>query len=315
MEKPVVSVVMSTYNREKYICDAIKSVLDQTYKDFELVIIDDGSTDETLKKINFFKDDRIKYYYQDNAGQNSARNAGINLSHGKYIAMIDSDDIWHKDKLKKQVEILDKNHDIGLVYCGTVFIDENNGSVYKKPLVGYKGDILDKLLMTNFLYNGSCPLFRKNCTEKVGLFDTSFKRMTDWEFYLRFSIYYKFWGIEEYLLYYRIHNSTMSNDFRNYEGWGFKILDKIFSHKDFDKKFLKYQKRAYAMRYRYMGIRCFEKRIMDEAKSYFNKAFTCDKSTLFTSDMPFYYIASLLPFGMIDFFRFARKFTGSYHFK
>ncbi|MDD3012855.1 MAG: hypothetical protein PHC34_04055, partial [Candidatus Gastranaerophilales bacterium] len=196
-------------------------------------------------------------------------------------------------------------------YCGTVFINENNKIIYKKPIADYKGQILDKLLMTNFLYNGSCPLFRKSCIEKAGLFDTSFKRMTDWEFYLRFAIYYKFWGIKEHLLKYRIHNDTMSNDFRNYESWGFKILDKVFNHKDFPADYLKFKNKAYAMRYRYMGIRCFEKRIMKEARSYFNQGFNNDIKTLFTSDMTFYYAMSYLPFETINFFRVARKFVNS----
>ncbi|MDD3014443.1 MAG: glycosyltransferase family A protein, partial [Candidatus Gastranaerophilales bacterium] len=175
MKSPVVSVVMTTYNRDKYICEAIESVLSQTFEDLELIIIDDGSTDDTSEKIKSFNDERIKYYYQDNAGQNPARNAGIIISNGKYIAMIDSDDIWDKNKLQKQVNILDKYPDTGLVYCGTVFINENNKIIYKKPLADYKGQILDKLLMTNFLYNGSCPLFRKSCIEKAGLFDTDRK--------------------------------------------------------------------------------------------------------------------------------------------
>jgi len=311
MKNPVVSVVMTTYNRVNYISSAIESVLNQTFDDLELIIIDDGSTDNTLEKINSFNDQRIKYYYQNNAGQNPARNAGIILSTGQYIAMIDSDDVWDKNKLKKQVDILDKHPDIGLVYCGTVFIDENNKTIYKKPLTDHKGQVLNKLLMTNFLYNGSCPLFRKSCIEKTGLFDTAFKRMTDWEFYLRFAIYYKFWGIKEHLLKYRIHNDTMSNDFRNYESWGIKILDKIFSHTDFPADYMKSQNRAYAMRYRYMGIRCFEKRIMNEAREYFNKSFTIDIKTLFTSDVPFYYLLSYLPFETIDFFKVARKFVNS----
>lgn len=311
MKNPTVSVVMTTYNRDKYISTTVESVLNQTFQDFELIIIDDGSTDNTFEIIKSFDDKRIKYYYQNNAGQNPARNAGITLSNGQYVAMIDSDDIWDQNKLKKQVEILDKHPDIGLVYCGTVFIDENDKVFYKKPLIGYKGRVLDKLLMTNFLYNGSCPLFRKSCINKVGLFDTTFKRMTDWEFYLRFAIYYKFWGIKEHLLKYRVHSETMSNDYKNYESWGFKIIDKIFNDKGLDAKFLKYQKRAYAMRYRYMGIRCFEKRVMKEARIYFNRAFDNDIKILFTSDVPFYYAMSYLPFEAVNFFKGARKFVNS----
>jgi glycosyltransferase involved in cell wall biosynthesis len=308
MDKPAVSVLMTTYNRSNYIKEAIDSVLNQSYKNFELIIIDDGSTDNTFDIVKSIKDRRISYYYQDNSGQNSARNTGIILSDGEYIAMIDSDDIWEADKLKKQVEILDKYNEIGLVFCGTVFINQDNEIVYKKPLIDYKGDVLKKLLLTNFLYNGSCPLFRRAGIVKTGMFDTSFERMTDWEFYLRYALYNKFWGISEYLLRYRIHDDTMSSDFEKYQIWGFKIIDSIFSNIDFPEKYQKLRKKAYAMRYRYMGIRCFEKRLLKEARNYFNKAFKLEIWTFLTGDMPIYYILSLFPIETLNFARLFRKY-------
>lgn len=116
----MVSVIIPTYNREKCIERAARSVLDQTYTDLELIIVDDGSTDSTKEIVEGITDDRVKYVFQENAGACAARNHGIALSKGEYIAFQDSDDIWNKGKLQKQVDILENNADVDIVCCRTV---------------------------------------------------------------------------------------------------------------------------------------------------------------------------------------------------
>ncbi|MFH0702008.1 MAG: glycosyltransferase [bacterium] len=292
MKNPKVSIIVTTYNRKHYLKDTLDSVFNQTFNDFELIIIDDGSTDETKELIKLYKCQRIKYFYQNNSGLNAARNAGINLACGEFLAFLDSDDIWLPTKLEKQVNILEKYPDICLVYCGTLLINEENKIIGQKPLVQYGGYVLNKLIFTNFLYNGSCVLFRSSCLDKVGLFDISIKRMTDWEFYLRFALYYRFYGINEYLLKYRIHRQTMSSDFKSYENSGFKILDKIFNHKDLDSKYLTYKNKALAMRYRYIGRRYFENGYAQEARIYLKEALKLDLSLLYQSDVSILYTLS-----------------------
>ncbi|OGH97973.1 MAG: hypothetical protein A2104_05240 [Candidatus Melainabacteria bacterium GWF2_32_7] len=303
MRKPKVSVIITTYNRLDYLGYAIESVLNQTYDDLELIIVDDGSTDNTREFVNSYYDDRIIYHYQENKGQNPARNKGMELARGEYIAHLDSDDTWTSTKLEKQVNILENNADIGLVYCGTLLIDKQNNNIGTQPMIIHNGNVLDKLLMTNFLYNGSCALFRKECLEKVGLFDESFKRMTDWEFYLKFAIYYKFYGINEYLLKYRIHNETMSKDFKSYETYGIKILEKIFNHKDLDNKYLKYKNRAIALRHRYLGRRYFENNYPVEARKSFKEALNTDTTLLFQSNSFILLILTYLPLNLVEHLR------------
>lgn len=300
MSIPEVSVIITTYNRSDFLGFTVKSVLSQTYDNFELIIVDDGSTDDTSEIVKSYNDARIIYYYQENKGQNPARNIGMKLSRGKYIAHLDSDDIWHPDKLKRQVKILETFPDIGLVYCGTQLVDKTNTVIGRQPLVIHRGTVLDKLLMTNFLYNGSCSLFRSECLKKVGVFDESFKRMTDWEFYLKFAIYYKFYGIDEYLLNYRIHNETMSKDFKSYETYGIKILEKIFDHKDLDKSYLKYKNRALSLRHRYMGRRYLENNYLYESRESFTKALNTDTSLYFASDCFLLLLLTYLPENMIQ---------------
>src|SRR5699024_4081686 len=104
---PLVSVILPVYNAEDYISDAIQSVLNQTYTDWELIVVDDGSTDQTKKVINpFLEDDRIRYFYQENGGQGSARNKGIERAKGIYLALLDADDVWKVDKLQSQLNII-----------------------------------------------------------------------------------------------------------------------------------------------------------------------------------------------------------------
>ena len=115
--KRKVSVIIPTYNREATLKRAVESVLNQTYTDFELIIVDDGSTDNTRQLVENIHDDRITYYYvKINSGAAAARNYGIERAEGEYIAFQDSDDYWHSDKLEKQMKVMESNPDIGFVY-------------------------------------------------------------------------------------------------------------------------------------------------------------------------------------------------------
>jgi glycosyltransferase involved in cell wall biosynthesis len=307
MSNPKVSVIIPTLNRADFIKESINSVLSQTYQDFEIIVIDDGSTDNTREIVEGYDNEKIKYFYQKNSGLNSARNTGIRNSKGEYISYLDSDDIWHPYKLEKQVAILDKNSDIGLVYCGSSLIDENGTHTGKRPLIRHSGYVFEKLIRYNFLYNGSIAIFRRNCLEKVGLFDERTVRMTDWEFYLRFAIHYKFYGIPEYLIKYRVHQKTMSNDFKLFLDSGFKIIDKTFEIFDIKirteaktliesiklrRQALSLKQTAYAMRYRYAGRRYFDKDLFEDAREYYQRALKEDFRIIFYTDtLPIYFLS------------------------
>ena len=307
MNTPKVSVIIATHNRKEFLKDTVDSVLSQTFKDFELIIINDGSADGTEELIKAYTDKRIKYFYQKKQGQNGAKNAGLIKAQGEYISILDSDDIWLPTKLEKQVNILDQHHEIGLVYSGTLVIDENNNVTGKKPLLSYNGNVLDKLLMTNFIYNGSNALYRKDCILKAGIFDPEIPSMTDWGLYLKFAVHYKFYCVEEYLLKYRIHKENMSCDFKKYEKSGFIILDKIFNIKELDKKYFELKNRAYAFRYRYMGRRYFESGLNKESRNYLLKALELDWKLLFQTDVFLLLLASLAPVKVVNNLRALNK--------
>lgn len=285
MKSPKVSIIITTYNREIYLKETISSILSQSYGNFELIIIDDGSTDNSKEVISSFVDERIIYYYQQNKGQNSARNKGMSLSQGEYIAHVDSDDLWKSTKLEKQVHILNKKKDIDLVYCGTRLIDNKGFFIKKLKIHKHNGFVLDKLLMSNFLYNGSNILFRKSCLEKVTCFDESVNRMTDWQFYLNFAIFYKFYSIPEYLVLYRIHDTNMSINYKKYEKNGFKILHKIFKEPIVKKRYSHLKRLAYAMRYRFLAHRCLELNKTRELRQYVIKAINISPDILYKSNI------------------------------
>jgi glycosyltransferase involved in cell wall biosynthesis len=203
-KKPTVSVIIPTYNRAHLIGRAIKSVLNQTYQDFELIIIDDGSTDNTEDIIRQFqeKDKRIKYKKHDkNKGGSAARNTGIKNSKGKYIAFQDSDDEWLPNKLEKQMKIFKKESpNLGIVYTGFYRIkDSEKEYIPSHEIVKKEGRIYEDLLKESFITTQSI-LVRKECFKKVGIFDEKLPRLQDWELVIRLSKYYDFKCIDEPLL-------------------------------------------------------------------------------------------------------------------
>ena len=192
--EPTVSVIIPTYNRAHLITRAIRSVLDQTYGDFELIVVDDGSTDNTEGIVNGFNDPRIRYIRHDkNRGVAAARNTGIKAARGSYIAFQDSDDEWLPAKMEKQLQAFkNASPKVGVVYSGIWRIEGN-----KRKHIGYhdkKGkeeDLCHNLLKKSFIYIPSAVV-RKECFTKVGMFDGEISPADDWELWIRISKYYHF---------------------------------------------------------------------------------------------------------------------------
>jgi len=177
---PIVSVIIPTYNRAHVLARAIQSVLNQTYQDFEIIVVDDGSTDNTEEVIKSFNDPRIRYIrHEENKGAAAARNTGIKAAKGEFIAFQDSDDEWLPKKLEKQMEAFDNaSPKVGVVYTGFWSI-EGNVKRYSlnKEIVHKEGDI--------------------HCFKKAGMFDERLHRLIDWELWIRVSKYFDFKFIDE----------------------------------------------------------------------------------------------------------------------
>ena len=237
---PKVSIILPTYNRAHIIEKAIQSVLNQTYQDFEIIIIDDGSKDDTKKIIRGFqeKDNRIKYIrFEENKGAAAARNAGIKMSKGEYITFQDSDDEWVIDKLEKQMKVIETSSENIVIYCGFWRIDGDEKTYIPDINISNReGNIHKELLKGNFVDTPSILLPKKNL-EKIGMFDENLLRLQDWDLSIRLSKYYNFKLIDEPLyISYLLSDSISANDetfIPSIRIILFKYLDKI--NKDFKK--------------------------------------------------------------------------------
>jgi len=199
---PTVSIIIPTYNREHLLGRAIQSVLDQTYQNFELIIVDDGSTDDTEKLVKSFNSEKIRYIrHGENKGPSAARNTGIQSAKGDYIAFQDSDDEWMPEKLEKQIRAFETaSPAVGIVYTGRYRII-NNKKEYL-PLAGVTpkdGDVFSSLLKVCFVCT-PVALVKRDCFERAGMFDERFPPFEDWELFLRMSRYYQFKYINEPLV-------------------------------------------------------------------------------------------------------------------
>lgn len=214
---PRVSVIIPSYNHGKYIKEAIQSVIDQTFQDFEIIITDDGSVDNTVEEIKKFKDKRIKLFvFPENKGACVAANNCVKHSSGKYIAMLSSDDIFFPDKLEKQVIFLDNNPNVGVVFSKAQIINED-GNIFEDTNHPYYSifDVNNRSRyewLNYFFYKGNClchpsALIRKMCYEKVGLYDERFASLPDMDLWVRICMHFDIYVMNEKLIKFRIRNN------------------------------------------------------------------------------------------------------------
>ncbi len=191
-KNPQVSIIIPTYNRSSFLQRAITSILNQTFDDFELIIVDDCSIDDTERVVADMNDDRIKYMkLESNIGAAAARNIGIKSARGQYIAFLDSDDEYLHNKLELQINKFQETPgNVGIIYSGYYIIYESD-SYHEVVLPEYKGNLFDILLKHNRI-GSSTPLVRKECFDSCGLFDESLPSCQDWDMWLRISTKYDF---------------------------------------------------------------------------------------------------------------------------
>jgi glycosyltransferase involved in cell wall biosynthesis len=219
-----VSVVIPAYNVSAYIEDAIDSVLAQSFTDFEVVVVDDGSTDDTASIVKRYDDWRVRLVSQQNRGLAGARNTGIRVAEGEYVAFLDADDLWHPEKLKEHVLHLDQNPEIGVSYSVSQFMDESGKplSLYQTPKLS---DVeVEDVLLRNPVGNGSAPVIRMatlqaietidsryGCPEPI-YFDPDFKQSEDIECWVRIAstTEWRFAGIGRALTLYRLNSGGLS---------------------------------------------------------------------------------------------------------
>jgi len=233
---PKVSIIVPSYNHERYLTQAMESILSQTFRDFELIVIDDFSEDGSTKIISEYaeKDNRIRcLFHKSNQGIARTLNEGMSISGGEYIAYTSSDDIWEKERLEVGVEIMDRSPDVGLLYSESVVIDTDGrltgqkfSSIYPSPIGEYSGNLFGALLRGNFIC-GSSILIRRESIEGLR-FNEELKYLNDWLFYLEFSETNRFYYFSHPLVRYRVHERSTTFDTLGYASDRVLMLKIIF---------------------------------------------------------------------------------------
>ena len=239
--KPLVSIIIAAYNAEAFIGRTLESILLQTYRSFEVLVVDDGSQDGTVGIIREYSrlDARIQLFQQANGGVASARNVAVERSKGQFIAPIDADDIAYPKNIERQVQcLLEAPSSVGVSYVWSIDIDEHDVPTGKFRASEITGEVYPTLLCHNFLGNASSTLIRRDCFDKVGLYDTRFKDeysqgCEDWDLYLRLAQNYKFQVVPEFLLGYRKLPNSMSSNFKSMAKWHDLTL-KVAAHRKSD---------------------------------------------------------------------------------
>jgi len=231
---PMVSVVIPTYNRADLIQKTLDSVLAQSYPHIEIIVVDDGSTDDTQQVVAKYNGS-IQYIGKVNGGEASARNMGIRSAQGKYIACLDSDDLWQPFKLEKQVALLEQSQ-AAWVYCDAELFDGATGrkiGLYSQQHYPYHGSVAQRLLLDDFIACPS-PLIRREIFEDVGYFNEShiLRMRSDWEMWLRIAACYPIAYLPEALARYRVHagSASQQEDVRRLHQSQMKVIENALSY-------------------------------------------------------------------------------------
>ncbi|MBD2103241.1 glycosyltransferase [Leptolyngbya sp. FACHB-261] len=248
---PTISVIVPAYNAEQTISETIQSVQQQTFTDFELIVINDGSTDKTLDILEQIQDPRLKIFTYANAGLPMARNRGIGIATGEFITFIDADDLWVPDKLELQLMAIQKSPEIGAAYSWTAFIDAAGRFLYAREPIFLEGDIYPHLLVKNFISNGSNILVRRRVVECAGRFEPTLKSAEDWDYYLRLASRCQFAVVPKYQILYRQSSQSMTSKVDVMEKYNLQVIERAFQSAPLELQYLK--KCSLANTYRYIA--------------------------------------------------------------
>lgn len=228
-DSPLVSVVVATYNMARYLPQAVASILEQSYPNVEVIVVDDGSTDETPEvTARLATDARVRVHRQSNGGQASAKNKGIELSRGEYIGFLDADDVWLPQKLALQLPLFRDRPRVGVVYSEYECMDGEGKPLPKGATNMHRGSISGALLIENFV-SFPTALVRRACLERCGVFDLTYGMGIDYDLWLRISANYEFDFVTEPTIRYRIWGGQMSKNYRKRYESAIKIMQSFLN--------------------------------------------------------------------------------------
>jgi len=244
---PVISIIIPVYNGERFLAETIRSAANQTFRDLEILIINDGSTDKTLELAQGSGDDRVKVFSFPHAGLSTSRNQGIRLAQGEYLAFLDADDLWSADKLEAQLLELRDHPNAAVAYSWVDLIDSEGR--YLRPFMRpfHKGNVYEKLLFDDFIIGGSNVLIRRRALKKTGFFDEALGAAEDHDVWIRLAKDFEFVLVPKVQLFYRQSDGAMSSDLLKQMEGNLKVIDKAFSVAP--RSLQRYKSKAISIRY------------------------------------------------------------------
>jgi glycosyltransferase involved in cell wall biosynthesis len=253
---PLVSVVVPTHNRADLIGGTLDSILNQTFTDFEVIVVDNGSTDGTDQVVASIADPRIRYHWQEDSGlPANSRNVGIGMARGAYIAFLDSDDLWLPEKLELQMRRFSEQPDAALVYGDAIYFGDTEKA--GKPLVRgmVEGRVFRELLLFNRI-GTLTVVVRKDCLDEVGVFseDPELKGAEDYHLWLRLAHRYPFAAVGQVVARYRVHDSNLIGQTAGFDAI-FKVLEKVANELGLAPQLVR---RAYSLHYAGLAWSCYK---------------------------------------------------------
>jgi glycosyltransferase involved in cell wall biosynthesis len=229
---PQISIVIPAYNAESTILETLESVLKQTFTDFEVLVINDGSTDNTQSLVEAVADPRVQIINYPNGGVCVARNRGIDLAKGDLITFLDADDLWTADKLERQWNALQEYPEAGVAYSWTYVMDmtqaKNSPTFHMSSQCQWSGNVYESLLLHNFIDSGSNVLIRREAIASVGEFDSSCAGCADWDYWIRLSVKWPFVVVPKFQIFYRRTAGSMSSNVEVMEREALIAIDKAY---------------------------------------------------------------------------------------
>ncbi|MBV6624297.1 MAG: glycosyltransferase [Rivularia sp. (in: Bacteria)] len=253
---PLISVIIPVYNGEKTIRQTIESVLNQTYTNLELIVINDGSRDLTLNVICSIKDYRLKVFSYDNAGVCMSRNRGIERARGQFISFLNADDTWTRDKLEAQLKALEANPQASVAYSWVDYIDEYGEFIRDGNHITINGDAYEQLLIQNVLENGSNPLIRRQALINTGTFNELLTLAEDWDMWLRLAKRYDFVTVPRPQVLYRASSRSVSTNVLKMEKACLKFIEQAYNCAP--KSLQKLKRKSLASLYHYLTFKSLE---------------------------------------------------------
>ncbi len=247
----MVSVILPVHDGEATIAEAVASVLAQSWRDLELIVIDDGSTDSTLEVLSAITDERLQVFSEPQSGPAASRNRGIERARGIYVAFIDADDLWLPEKLEAQLAAFERMPDAAVAYCWTDYIDADGRFVCTDSRPLFEGLVNEQLLTQNFIDCGSNIVVRRQALLDAGGFDESLPVIEDWDLSIRLSACHPFVCAPQALVRYRQSPTTLTTHVQLMEESYWRVIDRAFAQAPESLQHLK--SRSVALFYEYLA--------------------------------------------------------------